>query len=169
VLHILLSFVFLYFLACGGRLSREAKALVEELHMNFTSVDSGMAGADVFLRGVGAIVVQNVEPGVGFYLDDVFVGSPRAFNLDLLDVGRAEILRGPQGTLYGRNTLGGAIHVLSIQPEETPGATLDTEFGNYAFRKVRASVNVPLVKETLFSLVRVTTPLLGHCSDNGWR
>ncbi len=125
-------------------------------NVNFTSVDSGVAGANIFMRGVGAMVVQNVEQGVGFYIDDMYVGSPRAFNVDLLDIDRAEILRGPQGTLYGRNALGGTIHLLSTQPQDTLAADLDTEFGNYDFRKVRASANVPLVKDTLLSRFALT-------------
>lgn len=137
--------------------ARRTTDLIEATpNMNFTSVESGVAGANVFMRGVGAIVVQNVEPGVGFYVDDVFVGTSHAFNIDLLDVDRAEILRGPQGTLYGRNALGGAIHLLSTPPDETRAFFLDTEFGNYDFRKVRASANVPLVKGTLLSRFALT-------------
>ena len=73
-----------------------------------------------FIRGVGQQdPVSGFEQGVGLYLDDVYLNRPQAAVLDIYDVERIEILRGPQGTLYGRNTIGGAVKYVTKQlPEE---------------------------------------------------
>jgi iron complex outermembrane receptor protein len=75
-----------------------------------------------YIRGVGqSDPLWGVDPGVGIYLDDVYIARPQGALLDVFDVERIEVLRGPQGTLYGKNTIGGAIKYVS--------RPLDTEFG----------------------------------------
>lgn len=125
-------------------------------NMNFTSFQSGLSGGSVSMRGISAVAGQVVEDGMGFYVDDIFVGTQRALNIDLLDLEQVEILRGPQGTLYGRNALGGAIHFRSKQPSAERSGTLNIEYGNYDFRKVRASVNLPLVPDLALSRFALT-------------
>ena len=67
-----------------------------------------------YIRGIGqSDPLWGVEPGVGIYIDDVYVARPQGALLDVLDVDRIEVLRGPQGTLYGKNTIGGAIKYVS--------------------------------------------------------
>lgn len=78
-----------------------------------------------YIRGIGqSDPLWGVDPGVGIYLDDVYIARPQGALLDVFDVERIEVLRGPQGTLYGKNTIGGAIKYVSRK--------LDTEFGGYA-------------------------------------
>ncbi|MBX9728498.1 MAG: TonB-dependent receptor plug domain-containing protein, partial [Sphingopyxis sp.] len=73
-----------------------------------------------FIRGIGQQdPVSGFEPGVGIYLDDVYLNRPQAGVLDIYDVERIEVLRGPQGTLYGRNTIGGAVkYVTRMLPQD---------------------------------------------------
>ena len=91
---------------------RDAAWLSPGLNMN---VD-GVGRAFIAIRGVGATLVQTVQPGVGLFVDGVYRRNTGYLNNTLLDVERIEVLRGPQGTLYGTNTLGGAINVLTRQP-----------------------------------------------------
>ena len=85
-----------------------------------------------YIRGVGqADPLWGVDPGVGIYLDDVYIARPQGALLDVFDVGRIEVLRGPQGTLYGKNTTGGAIKYISRGlPNELDGFASLT-VGNY--------------------------------------
>lgn len=108
------------------------------------------ANAVIYIRGVG----QNdslafADPGVGIYVDDVFIARSQAAFLEMFDVDRVEVLRGPQGTLYGRNTIGGAIKFVSLPPPRTPKGYLEVGAGNYDQRVLKASFGGPLVKDTL--------------------
>jgi iron complex outermembrane receptor protein len=85
-----------------------------------------------FVRGVGQQdPLWGFEPGVGLYLDDVYVARPQGAVLDIFDVSRIEVLRGPQGSLYGRNTIGGAIKYVTSRLSDTPEATLRGTYGSY--------------------------------------
>ena len=89
--------------------------------MSFTSYGMGSneAGA-IFLRGIGqSDHMVTTDPGVGLYIDGVYVGRNQGAALDLLDLERVEVLRGPQGTLFGKNTIGGAVNVISRKPTGT--------------------------------------------------
>jgi iron complex outermembrane receptor protein len=85
-----------------------------------------------FIRGVGQQdPVAGFEAGVGLYLDDVYLNRPQAAVLDIYDVERIEVLRGPQGTLYGRNTIGGAVKYVTRRIGEDPALALRATYGNY--------------------------------------
>ena len=92
----------------------EAAWLSPGLNINVDSVNR----AFVAIRGVGVTVVQTVRPGVGLFVDGIYRPNTAYLNNPLLDVERIEVLRGPQGTLYGKNTLGGAINVITRQPSD---------------------------------------------------
>ena len=85
-------------------------------NVNFVSQTGSSALSTVSIRGVGS-VVQGVDQSIAVYIDDVFIGSPASINYDLFDAQRVEILRGPQGTLYGRNALGGAVNIIPTAPK----------------------------------------------------
>lgn len=93
-----------------------------------------------FIRGVGQQdPLWGFEPGVGLYIDDVYVARPQAAVLDIFDVERLEVLRGPQGTLYGRNTIGGAIKYVTAKIEGEPEIKLKGNLGSYDQRDIVAS------------------------------
>jgi iron complex outermembrane receptor protein len=99
-----------------------------------------------FIRGVGQQdPLWGFEPGVGLYVDDVYVARPQGAVLDIYDVERIEVLRGPQGTLYGRNTIGGAIkYVTSRLDTDRPQLRVRAALGSYEQRDIILSGSVPL-------------------------
>ena len=89
------------------------------------------------IRGLGApfgLTNDGLEPGVGLYIDGVFYARPASATLDFLDVDRIEVLRGPQGTLFGKNTTAGAINVTTRKPSFTPGTDFELNFGDLRIR-----------------------------------
>jgi iron complex outermembrane receptor protein len=104
-----------------------------------------------FIRGVGQQdPLWGYEPGVGIYIDDVYVARPQGAVLDLLDVQRIEVLRGPQGSLYGKNTIGGAIKY--VTKEMSGDATLNVAgtLGSYAQRDIKVTGQLPIIEDKLF-------------------
>jgi iron complex outermembrane receptor protein len=99
----------------------------------------------VFLRGIGSTEsIVTLETALGFYIDDVYISRQGVNNLSLLDVERVEILRGPQGTLYGRNTTGGALKVITTPPEAEAGGRIEASVGQYERWSLKGMANVPL-------------------------
>lgn len=112
-------------------------------------------GLTIKIRGIGVSDVDYLysDPSVALYIDGVF--QPRAMGpqSDLFDVERVEVLRGPQGTLYGKNAMGGAINIITRKPDDTSGAEISTYFGNYGEIDTSARANTVLVDHTLFASV----------------
>ncbi len=105
-----------------------------------------------YIRGVGqSDPLWGVDPGVGVYIDDVYIARPQGALLDVVDVDRIEVLRGPQGTLYGKNTIGGAIKYLTKPLDDEFGATAQVTFGSYTQADVKGSVNVPLGSDAVIA------------------
>lgn len=100
-----------------------------------------------FIRGVGQQdPVAGFEQGVGLYLDDVYLNRPQGALLDIYDVERIEVLRGPQGTLYGRNTIGGAIKYVTRRLAEVPEASVRANIGTYKQFDIVMSASTPLAQ-----------------------
>lgn len=111
--------------------------------------------ATYFLRGVGQDDANTLaDPAVGVYVDDVYIARQIANNNFLYDIERIEVLRGPQGILYGRNTTGGAIRIITRKPHEEFGVNGEVAIGNYRMREARASVNLP-ISEGFYSRLSV--------------
>lgn len=97
------------------------------------------------IRGVQADAIRaGAEPAVGVYVDEVYLGSSTVINSDLYDIERIEILRGPQGTLYGKNTLAGAIAIETRKPPETTELRATAMIGDYNARRARVSFGGPI-------------------------
>ena len=111
---------------------------------------SGMnTAAQIYVRGIGQSDFTMVtDPGVGLYIDGVYMARSVGGVLDFLDVDRIEVLRGPQGTLFGRNTIGGAILIHSRQPDGELHGNLQLETGKWGKAFLTAHANVPIT-ETL--------------------
>ena len=98
-----------------------------------------------FIRGVGQQdPLPAFEPGVGLYIDDVYVARPQGAVLDIYDVQRIEVLRGPQGTLYGRNTIGGAIKYVTSKIGQDPAFSARAQLGSYGQRDLILTGSTPL-------------------------
>lgn len=107
------------------------------------SGSSAVLGATI--RGIGASdFAFNIDPAVGVYLDGVYLGRSIGANQDLLDVERIEILKGPQGTLFGRNSVGGAISIVTSTPGDEFAVRGDVTVGSFERMQVRGLVQVPL-------------------------
>ena len=104
-----------------------------------------------FIRGIGQNdFAFNMEPGVGLYVDGVYFARTVGAAIDLMDVERIEVLKGPQGTLFGRNTIGGALSVVTRRPSKEFAYQGDLAVGNYDSRPARR-VDIPLVEGLLYS------------------
>lgn len=100
-----------------------------------------------FIRGIGQQdPLWGFEPGVGLYVDDVYVARPQGAVLDVYDVQRIEVLRGPQGSLYGRNTVGGAVKYVTSRLSLDPELTLRGAYGSYNQIDLTASGSLPLAE-----------------------
>lgn len=98
-----------------------------------------------FIRGVGQQdPLAGFEQGVALYIDDVYLARPQGALLDIYDVERIEVLRGPQGTLYGRNAVGGAIKYITKRLAEQPAARIKASLGNYGQQDLVATASAPL-------------------------
>jgi len=103
------------------------------------------------IRGIGGTtqVSDGLDSSVAVYEDGVYLGRPGELSYDFLDIDQVSVLRGPQGTLYGRNSIAGAINVQSVAPSFKPGAFGQADLGNYGDRRFAAGVTGPLIGDTL--------------------
>jgi iron complex outermembrane receptor protein len=103
--------------------------------------------SQVYIRGIGSNnVFGGSDPSSTIHLDGVYLARPASYLSNFLDVERIEVLRGPQGTLYGRNSVGGTINVISRKPTDELAAKAQLTYGNYDFARAEGYVSGPLVK-----------------------
>jgi iron complex outermembrane recepter protein len=116
----------------------------------------------IFIRGVGQADPHfAVEPGVGMYIDDVYFGVLTGAMFELVDADRVEVLRGPQGTLTGKNSIGGAIKLFSQRPDKDLNAYAEVGTGSYSGVSAKAGTNLTLIDDKLYA--RITA--MGRKSD----
>lgn len=126
--------------------------------LQFYSTNPRNSAANI--RGLGApfgLTNDGIEQGVGIYVDQVYYSRIASATFDFTDTERIEVLRGPQGTLYGKNTTAGAINIITRAPSFTPEARVELSAGNYDFFQGKASVSGPLVDDKV--AVRLSTSL----------
>lgn len=119
----------------------------------------------IHMRGIGSNDDgAGLDNSVVVYLDDIYVGRISAIDISLLDVERLEVLRGPQGTLYGRNTIGGAINVVSKKPTSEPSIDISATLGNYDYSRASAIISGPLKQQQLLGKLALSASHI-----NGWQ
>jgi iron complex outermembrane receptor protein len=117
---------------------------------------SGPSATTFTGRGVGERdFASGLPQTVGMYVDGMYIGTGIGVNFSLLDIERFEVLKGPQGTLFGRNTIGGAVSVTTVRPQPELGGSVKLGLGTYEERSFRGMLNVPLIEETLLGRVSV--------------
>ncbi len=142
--------------------------------------NTGLGTANAYyLRGIGNTEsIATFDPPVGTYVDDIYISRQNANNFNLFDVERVEVLRGPQGTLFGRNTTGGAISVVMRQPGERTGGYVEAGVGAYDQKLLRGGIDLPVGEKVAFKLsgywqedegwVRNTVTNERLNNNNGW-
>jgi len=137
----------------SGALIEEAGAFnvnrVKELVPTVQLYSSNPRNTTLNIRGLGStfgLTNDGIDPGVGFYVDGVYYARPAATTLDFIDIEQIEVLRGPQGTLFGKNTTAGAFNITTRAASFKPGATFEVSYGNYGFIQAKSSITGPLGK-----------------------
>lgn len=114
-------------------------------------IQSGSSAGQVYIRGIGQQDTNVAfSPGVGIYVDGVYLGRAQANDVDLPDVERVEVLFGPQGTLFGKNTNGGAVNIVTRRPDPSAGSArglVQVQGGSHARRDASAALDVPLAAD----------------------
>lgn len=119
--------------------------------------------AAIMIRGVGSNS-RNIgfDSRVGVYVDGVYMGQSPSVNQELLDLARVEVLRGPQGMLFGKNTVAGAISLVTTKPTDEFSAELSATFGNYNHSEIRGMINLPLGEKAAVKLSAAKTNTDGY-------
>lgn len=130
----------------GARLQEDGTDRPSALAARLPNVhlDGAADGLKITIRGVSnADTTEKGDPSAAFMLDGIYIARPQSQNVSFYDIDRIEVLRGPQGTLYGRNTTAGVVNVISNAPRQRFEAAFSAELGNYNSRKASAMLNLP--------------------------
>lgn len=138
----------------GGQRAEDAGAFnvnrVKELVPTVQLYSSNPRNTTLNIRGLGStfgLTNDGIDPGVGFYVDGVYYARPAATTLDFVDIDQIEVLRGPQGTLFGKNTTAGAFNIRTREASFTPGGIFELSYGNYGFIQAKGSITGPISKK----------------------
>mgnify|MGYP001168733049 CR=1 FL=1 len=138
----------------SGALAADAGAFnvnrLKELVPSVQLYSSNPRNTGLSIRGLGTtfgLTNDGIDPGVGFYVDGIYYARTAATTIDFMDVESIEVLRGPQGTLFGKNTTAGAFNITTRKPSFTPGADFELNYGNYGFIQAKSSITGPLSKK----------------------
>lgn len=130
-----------------------------------TSTDGGSSTVQAFIRGVGQFdFVVTTDPGVGIYVDGVYQARTVGANMQFADVQQVSVLRGPQGTLFGKNTIGGAIDITTRIPSGKTSYSLEGKVGSYGYHSLNGYAEFPIVEDKLAASISILRK-----SSNGWQ
>ena len=144
-------------------------------NLNIVQGRGSSNATNIYIRGVGQPdALQTFDPAVGFYVDGVYYSRIRGTQMDLFDIERVEVLRGPQGTLYGKNTIGGAYSIVTRRPGQDPHGLFQVTVGDYGQLEARLAASGPITNNfaiggALFGASRdgyVTNPVTGEDYNN---
>src|SRR4051794_6322540 len=133
---------------------------IQQLTPTLQIYSSNPRDTAVNIRGIGVpfgLTNDGFEQGVGIYVDDVYYSRPASAVFDFLDVAQVEVLRGPQGTLYGKNTTAGAINIRTNQPTFDFEGSAELSVGSYDFIQAKAAVSGPLSDKVAARIAISTT------------
>lgn len=138
----------------SGKQAEQAGAFnvnrIKELVPSVQLYSSNPRNTGINIRSLGSpygLTNDGIDPGVGFYVDGVYYARPAATTLDFIDVDQIEVLRGPQGTLFGKNTTSGAFNITSRKPSFTSGADFELSYGNFSYLQAKTSITGALSKK----------------------
>lgn len=135
----------------------DISAYTPNLDINHGKADGGSTNAAVFIRGVGQNdFIFPTDPGVGIYMDGVYLARSIGGMMDLSDIERVEVLRGPQGTLYGKNTIGGAINIITSRPDGELNGKIKLTMGERSHKDLEANINFP-INDVLFGKIALVS------------
>ena len=128
--------------------------LIQYVPNLFGSNNTGLGSANAYyIRGLGNTeTIATFDPPVGTYVDDIYMSRQNGNNFAFFDIDRIEVLRGPQGTLFGRNTTGGAVNVILKKPSDKLGGYIEAAYGAYNKKLVRGSIDLPFSEGVQFKL-----------------
>jgi iron complex outermembrane receptor protein len=132
----------------GNSLEESGQYRLEDLNERLPSLNAQFANprqTSIAVRGLGNNPANDgLESSVGVYLDDVYLGRPGMANQDLVDLDQVSLLRGPQGTLFGKNTTAGVLNLTTRAPSFKPDGVIESSFGNYDYYQVRGTLSGPI-------------------------
>ena len=132
-------------------------------NLQISPTPGNSTAAQIAIRGsVTANPALTWEPAVGMYVDGVYVGKTQGALFDLIEIDRVEVLRGPQGTLWGRNTLAGAFNIVTRKPSGEASGSATVDIGNYSARGGKVSIDFPTL-----GAAKINLALAAHQRD-GW-
>jgi iron complex outermembrane receptor protein len=135
-------------------------------NLNIVQGRASSNSTNIYIRGIGQPdALQTFDPAIGVYVDDVYFSRIRGTQFDLLDLERVEVLRGPQGTLYGKNTIGGALKLVSRRPGQDFRARGSVAYGSYDLIDVQAAVSGPVSETLALGLSALHSERGGYVTD----
>ena len=141
-----------------------------DLQFNVPNVSyskTNFSGNNFQIRGIGTLLTaSSADSGVAMHINDVYLNSPRIFETEYYDMQQVEILRGPQGTLFGRNATGGAVNLKTARPEigELYG-DIEAQYGNFDHTKLKGAINVPLGERVAGRIAGIFVDREGYTDD----